>query len=271
MTVLVSRWAADRPATTPSTTSPRTMMVNSPKRSTSESVGVRPKPTRELRAASTMPTIQATPRPAHTRSRGVAASRALAPSTATETPMPTSPRERLVLGVVPAVLPPDGVPEPGLDDLVGRVHHGEAPAAAVGGVGGEHRQQHEDAHLDEDDAAGPSVLAAVELQVQRSVDPRDPDQGEDNGEGDQPTDRDMLGQVVGRLADDGHIHQVVEQPQDADLPVGDDLAVGSWRPPEPPLEAAMGLAGHGVSRPPRRTSRMLGRPGRARGRQRDDS
>ncbi|HEY6697726.1 MAG TPA: hypothetical protein VIZ67_05840, partial [Acidimicrobiales bacterium] len=46
-----------------------------------------------------------------------------------------------------------------------------------------------------------------------------------------PTDRDMLGQVVGRLADDGHIHQVLEQLEDADLPVGDDLAVGSWRPP----------------------------------------
>jgi hypothetical protein len=69
----------------------------------------------------------------------------------------------------------------------------------------------------------------------------------------QPADRDMLGQVVGRLADDGHVHQVIEQLQDADLPVGDDLPVGSWRPPEPPLEAAVGLARHGISRPPRLT------------------
>ena len=91
----------------------------------------------------------------------------------------------------------------------------------------------------------------MQLQVQRPVDPRDPDQGEDDGELGQPADRDMLGQVMGRLADDGHIHQVVEQLQDADLPVGDDLAMGSRRPPEPPLEAAVGLAGHGISRPPR--------------------
>ncbi|MFL6184955.1 MAG: NAD(P)H-binding protein [Actinomycetes bacterium] len=34
--------------------------------------------------------------------------------------------------------------------------------------------------------------------------------------------------------------------------------MGSWRPPEPPLEAAVGLAGHGISRPPRLTSRTLG-------------
>jgi hypothetical protein len=162
----------------------------------------------------------------------------------------------LELGVVPAVLTPDGVPEPCLEDLVGRVHHGEAPAAARG-VGGEHRQQDEDAHLDEDDAAGPSVLAAVQLQVQGSVDPGDPDQGEDDGELGQPADRDMLGQMVGRLADDGHVHQVVEQLEDADLPVGDDLPMGSWRPPKPPLEAAVSLAGHGISRPPRLTSRML--------------
>jgi hypothetical protein len=80
----------------------------------------------------------------------------------------------------------------------------------------------------------------MQLQVQGPVDPRDPDQGEDHGELGHPADRDMLGQVVGRLADDGHIHQVVEQLQDADLPVGDDLAMGSRQPPEPPLEAPGG-------------------------------
>jgi hypothetical protein len=66
------------------------MMVNSPKRSTSESVGVRPGPTRELRAASTMPTIQAGATPAHTTSRGVAGRKALARITAADTPMPTT-------------------------------------------------------------------------------------------------------------------------------------------------------------------------------------
>jgi hypothetical protein len=98
----------------------------------------------------------------------------------------------------------------------------------------------------------------VEFQVQGSVDPGDPDQGEHDGEGGQPTDRDVLGQVVGCLADDGYIDQVVEQLEVADLPVGDGLAVGSWRPPEPPLEPPGDLAGHGISRPPRRTSRRLG-------------
>jgi hypothetical protein len=39
--------------------------------------------------------------------------------------------------------------------------------------------------------------------------------------------------------------------------------VGSWRPPEPPLEAAVGLAGHGISRPPRLAGVC---PGHARGR-----
>jgi hypothetical protein len=67
----------------------------------------------------------------------------------------------------------------------------------------------------------------MQLQVQGAVDPGDPDQGEDDGELGQPAGRDVLGQVVGGLADDGHIHQVVEQLQDADLPVGDGLAVGS--------------------------------------------
>jgi hypothetical protein len=112
--------------------------------------------------------------------------------------------------VVLAVLAPDAGPEPCLDDLVGRVHHGEAPAAAIRGLGGEHRQQHEDPHLDKEGGASPPVLAAVQFQVQRPVDPRDPDQGEDDGELGQPPDRDMLGQVVSRLADDRHVHQVVE-------------------------------------------------------------
>jgi hypothetical protein len=62
----------------------------------------------------------------------------------------------------------------------------------------------------------------MELQVQRSVDPGDPDQGEDDDELDQPADRDVLGEVVGRLGDDGHIDQVVEELEEA------DLAVGRW-------------------------------------------
>ena len=64
--------------------------------------------------------------------------------------------------------------------------------------------------------ARPPVLAAVELEVQRSVDPGDPDQGEDDGELDDAADRDVLGEVVGRLGDDGHVDEVVEQLEVAD-------------------------------------------------------
>jgi hypothetical protein len=48
------------------------------------------RPARELRAISTMPTVQATATPAHTSSRPVAESKALAPITAADTPMPTT-------------------------------------------------------------------------------------------------------------------------------------------------------------------------------------
>ena len=124
--------------------------------------------------------------------------------------MPTTqPRGRLVLGVVAAVLAPGSEQSTVLDDQEDGVDEGEGPAAGVRGMLGEHRQQDEDAHLGKGDAAGPSVLAAMQLQVQGPVDPRDPDQGEDDGELGQPADRDVLGQVVGRLADDGHIDQVV--------------------------------------------------------------
>src|SRR4029450_5469567 len=117
--VLASRSATDRPSTTPITTSPRTMMVNSPKRSTSESVGVRPRLARDLRAASAMPTIQATPRPAHTTSPGGGGGgEACAGQDARRRHAHAdhiARRGRQELGVVPTVLTPDGVPEPGLD------------------------------------------------------------------------------------------------------------------------------------------------------------
>ncbi len=65
--------------------------MNSPKRSTSESVGGMPrfKPTSE-RPTSTMPKIQAMTTPAHTRSRGSTGRKALANITTTATPMPVT-------------------------------------------------------------------------------------------------------------------------------------------------------------------------------------
>ena len=64
------------------------MIVNSPKRSTSDSVGSRPtlKPTRE-RPTSTMLSTQAMTTPAHTTTRGSGARKALANITTAATPM----------------------------------------------------------------------------------------------------------------------------------------------------------------------------------------
>ena len=173
-------------------------------------------------------------------SRGSAGRKALARITATDDAHAdhVAPGYRQELGVVLAVLAPDRVPQPRHDGQERGVHEGEGRSAAVRGVGGEHRQQRQDAHLDEDDDAGPPVVAAMELEVEGSVDPGDPDQGEDDGELGEPANRDMLGEVMGRLGDDGHVDKVVEELEEADGAAGDGLAVGPRRAPEPALEAA---------------------------------
>ena len=87
--VLTSCSDPDRPSTTPNTTSPRTMIVNSPKRSTNDSVGRRPRlrPTAGCRRAS-RPPIQPSATHVHTTSRGPSARKALANTTPADTPMP---------------------------------------------------------------------------------------------------------------------------------------------------------------------------------------
>jgi hypothetical protein len=49
---------------------------------------------------------------------------------------------------------------------------------------------------------------------------------------------------MGRLGNDRHIDEVVEELEEADATV-DDLAVRSGRAPEPRLEAAPNVIGHG--------------------------
>ena len=49
----------------------------------------------------------------------------------------------------------------------------------------------------------------------------DPDQAEDDGELGDAADRDVLGEVMGGLGDDGHVDEVVEELEEADRPVGD--------------------------------------------------
>ena len=202
-------------------------MVNSPKRSTSESVGARPRLARERRAASMMPTIQATPKAGPHQKSWSGREEGAGPDDRRRHAHADhiAPRGCQELGAVPTVPEPDAVPEPCLEDLVGRVDHGEAPAAAVRGIGDEHRQQHQDAHLDEDDAARASVLAAMQL---RYSDP-----------------------LI-------HAIQIRANTTAKEASPRAETWPASWWPPEPPLEAAVGLAGHGISRPPRRTGRILG-------------
>ena len=49
-----------------------------------------------------------------------------------------------------------------------------------------------------------------------------------------------------RLADGCHIHKVIKELEEADRPVGDRVAVGAGRAPEPTLELRDGLARHDV-------------------------
>ena len=88
---------------------------------------------------------------------------------------------RQELGAI-SVLVADGVPEPRHEEEECGVDKPNGCAVAVRGSGREHCQQREDAHLDKDDVSRPTVLAAVELDVQRAVDPGEPDQAEDDGE-----------------------------------------------------------------------------------------
>jgi hypothetical protein len=85
-----SRSGVDRPSTTPKITSPSTMIVNSPDRSTSESVGGRPSGVTVNRPTSAMPTSQATQKPVHTTSRDASERKALAAISTTATAMPNT-------------------------------------------------------------------------------------------------------------------------------------------------------------------------------------
>jgi len=76
----------------------------------------------------------------------------------------------------------------------------------------------------------------VQLQVQGAVDPTDPDQREDQGELGDAARRHVFGEVVGRLGHDGHVHEVVEQLQEADGSLRDRFAMWPRRTPQPAPE-----------------------------------
>jgi hypothetical protein len=87
----------------------------------------------------------------------------------------------------------------------------------------------------------------MELDVQRAVDPGEPDQAEDDGELDSTANRDVLRELMRRLADDGHVNEVIEQLEEAHSAVETNGAMRAWRPREPLLERAIPLTGHGLS------------------------
>ena len=97
------------------------------------------------------------------------------------------------------VLAPDLVPLPGHEGQERRVHQRERGTGLRRGIGREHGQPRQDGHLDEHHTPGPAVIAAVELDIERAVDPGDPDHGEDDGELADPAGGDVLGEVMGGL------------------------------------------------------------------------
>src|SRR5689334_5241086 len=85
----------------------------------------------------------------------------------------------------------------------------------------------------------------MDLDVEGAVDPRHPDQTEHDGELRDGRTRDVFGEMVGGLGDDGDVDEVVEELEEADRPVGDRVSMWPWRTPEPPLEGTRSLARHG--------------------------
>ncbi len=152
-------------------------------------------------------------------------------------------RPRPVLGCVGPVyggpLPDEHCEQRGVDECellpVG--------ARCVPGEDGEHG---ENPHLQEDERAVATVLAAVQLVELGTVEPADPDQPEDDGEIEHARPRDVLGQRVRYLADQHHVDEVVEELEEADRAVLDHLAVRPGRPQEPttqPLAQRHGRTG----------------------------
>src|SRR3954468_23276633 len=105
----------------------------------------------------------------------------------------------------------------------------------------------EDAHLDEDETSGTAILVAVQLQVDGTVDPRDPDQAKHDEELDHAAQRDLLGEMACRLRDDHDVDEVVEKLEERDATVQKHVAVKARGTPEPALETPDCLAAHSWS------------------------
>ena len=129
------------------------------------------------------------------------------------------------------VLPPHDPPlveQP--DQQHGQQDREATPGLAVdGGFAGVHRHERDQQHLDEHVGPRPTVVAAVQVVVQRPVQPRVPDEGEED---DEAADAGAVGMQRQGTGDLGHEHdedEVVEQLEEADGPMLDHLAVRSRR------------------------------------------
>ena len=87
----------------------------------------------------------------------------------------------------------------------------------------------------------------MQLNVERAVDPGEPDQAEDDGELNNTANRNVCCELMRRLADDGHVDEVVKEFEEADLAVELNGAMRPRRAREPLLESAMPHTWHGLS------------------------
>ena len=100
-------------------------------------------------------------------------------------------------------------------------------------LAGEDGEQREQAHLQEDVVPAAAVLPSVQLVPQRPVEPGQPDQPEHHRELGNAPAVDVHGEVVRRTPDQHDVDQVVEQLQEADLPLVPHLTMPAWRCTEP--------------------------------------
>ena len=138
------------------------------------------------------------------------------------------------------------------------VDDGEALSVVARCSTGEHRQQREQTHLQEDVVPAAPVLTAMQLVPQRAVEPRQPDQPEHHRELEHAASGDVFGEMMRRAPDQDHVDEVVEQLEEADLAFVDDLAMTSrWRAKPAPHSVANPSAADLAHQRARRRSRRL--------------
>jgi hypothetical protein len=194
---------------------------------------------------------QAAAKMAQIRSRHDASGNAaVAPMTTVEmiNPAHVEGRDSKEFGPLDAIELANRVPGPTHHSQERRVDQGELRPGRAGGLAGEDGEQREKPHLEEHQQPRPAILAPVQLDVQRAVEPGKPEHREHNDEPDEALERDVLRQVVRGLRDHCYVREVVEQLEVADGPILQHRAVRSRRRRQPALELRLRRLGHRVER-----------------------